>query len=262
MYTVTITPAATGPVTVTISIPSSTTSAGHSQEILAYELTGDPRPDPQREETDAMGNRWAVVRWSRAAGQITLARHVRCALATQYGPIFTSSTFPLARSSLPLEAWPGLRATAEVQSTASQMRALATELVRGAVTEIEAVARILGWVQSNVRYVCSRELCDLVPRVDALSTLDRLMGNCVNFANLCLALLRAAGIPALPVNGFVADRGGSHASHAWISVFFPDLGWVEFESSNWMPAYREVPVTFLLPQHITLYRGDGRWDNP
>jgi len=51
-----------------------------------------------------------------------------------------------------------------------------------------------------------------------------------------LALLRAVGIPCRYVNGFVADREGEeHACHARIEVLYPDIGWVEYESSYWMP---------------------------
>lgn len=73
-----------------------------------------------------------------------------------------------------------------------------------------------------------------------------------------MAPLQAAGFAVAPVNGFVADRPGSYAAHAWIAVYFPDLGWVKFESSNWMPLNRDIPVTFLLAQHTTPFWGEGR----
>ncbi len=257
-YTVTANPGAPGPVTITIPLPSSGRTLGHSQEIASCELLGVPSPDRQWEETDVLGNTWASMHWSWAAGELQLTRQIYSVEETFYRPIVTSSKYPVDLRTLPLEAIRWLGPTPEIQSTAREVRELSSELVDGSVAQIEAVGRILAWVRSNVRYACSAELCDPVPRVDASFTLDRLMGNCVNFANLTMALLRAAGIPALPVNGFVADRPESRASHAWIAVYFPDLGWVELESANWMPANREVPVTFLLPQHITLFRGDGR----
>jgi transglutaminase-like putative cysteine protease len=123
--------------------------------------------------------------------------------------------------------------------------------------EIEAVVRILSRVRESVRYACGKDLCEPVYRVDALATLDKGIGNCVCYANLALALLRAAGIPAKYVTGIVADRTESHAAHAWISAYFPSWGWVEFESADWMPASGLVPRTFNMPQHITIYTGGG-----
>jgi len=258
VYTVTATPEGAGPITVTVPIPLTSGSLGHTQTIALCEVVGDPRPDQQWEDTDGLGNPWATVRWFRAAGEVQLMRRVTCVEETRYGPIFTTSPYPVARSSLPWDVVRWLEPSSKVQATAPEIRKRALDLVSGTKTELEAVARILSWVHANVRYACSKDLCDPVLRVDALFTLEKLVGNCVNFANLTLALLRAAGIPAQPVNGFVADRTEARASHAWVAVYFPDLGWVEWESSNWMPGYREVPVTFLLPQHITLFRGDGK----
>lgn len=258
VYTVTATPDGAGPITVTVPIPSTGGSLGHTQTIASYEVIGDPRPDQQWQDTDGLGNRWATVRWFRAAGNVKLTRRVICVEETHYRPFFTTSSYPLNRNVLPWDVARWLESSSEVQATTPEIRKRALDLVSGTKTELEAVARILSWVHANVRYACSKEICDPVLRVDALFTLEKLVGNCVNFANLTLALLRAAGIPAQPVNGFVADRTEARASHAWVAVYFPDLGWVEWESANWMPGYREVPVTFLLPQHITLFRGDGK----
>jgi hypothetical protein len=147
-----------------------------------------------------------------------------------------------------------LRSTDQYQSDNATIAAFAAGVTDPSATQLDAVVRILSWIRLNLRYACSAELCDPVYRTDALFTMEKGMGNCVSYANLSIAMLRAAGIPAVEVNGFVADRAESNASHAWIAVYFPSRGWIEFESADWMPGYREAPQSFLMPQHITIWR--------
>ncbi|HLV65582.1 MAG TPA: transglutaminase family protein [Polyangiaceae bacterium] len=79
-------------------------------------------------------------------------------------------------------------------------------------------------------------------------------GVCQDFAHLELAALRAFGIPACYVSGYVYNapasceprRSGADASHAWISVWCPELGYVDFDPTN-----GSVPRD----EHITLARG-------
>jgi transglutaminase-like putative cysteine protease len=78
------------------------------------------------------------------------------------------------------------------------------------------------------------------PKYDAIYTLKAGSGNCQNLAQYSLALLRAAGIPARIVGGITLsnpwqvtlENGQSwvqrmgEGAHAWIEIYFPDLGWL------------------------------------
>src|SRR5665213_3398933 len=56
------------------------------------------------------------------------------------------------------------------------------------------------------------------------------------YAHLMIACLRSAGLAARYVSGYLHTHGetvlGAHASHAWVSVFAPPFGWVEFDPTN------------------------------
>ncbi|MEW5825542.1 MAG: transglutaminase domain-containing protein [Candidatus Bipolaricaulota bacterium] len=270
-YTV-IAAAGTGPsdVSVTISLPTSGGSLGHEQRIAACDLTADPALQSSREEMDTDGNRWFIAHWTDASGDASLVRRTRWLDETLYAPILTTSRYPIDPGVLPADALPWLAASAQVQSDAPAVAQLAGQLTTGAVMQIEVVARVLGWLHEHVAIA----ECDTpVPQIDALWTLENGRGICGNFSNLALALLRAAGIPSRPAWGYVADADAQNGiGHVWIDVFFPDLGWTEFESSPWVPSgaalvlemfnnhFPEtgVPATFLLPQHLTVARGDER----
>jgi transglutaminase-like putative cysteine protease len=76
------------------------------------------------------------------------------------------------------------------------------------------------------------------------STLENLLtrraGVCQDFAHLAVATLRLAGLPARYVSGYletVPPPGqpklqGVDASHAWVSVLVPELGWVDLDPTN------------------------------
>ena len=79
-------------------------------------------------------------------------------------------------------------------------------------------------------------------------------GVCQDFAHLMLACLRSLGIPARYVSGYLLTQPppgqarliGADASHAWVAVYCPRAGWVDFDPTNNL-----IPGT----EHITLAWG-------
>ena len=65
-------------------------------------------------------------------------------------------------------------------------------------------------------------------------------GVCQDFAQLMIGCLRSLGLPARYVSGYLLTHPpagqprliGADASHAWVSVFCPELGWVDFDPTN------------------------------
>jgi transglutaminase-like putative cysteine protease len=87
------------------------------------------------------------------------------------------------------------------------------------------------------------------------SVLEARAGVCQDFAHLGIACLRGWGLPARYVSGYLLTQPpheqprltGADASHAWLSVWCPEFGWVDFDPTNNIQAQTE---------HITL--GWGR----
>lgn len=89
-----------------------------------------------------------------------------------------------------------------------------------------------------------------------LEVLENKRGVCQDFAHLMIACLRALGLAARYVSGYLLTRPppgkprliGADASHAWVSVYSPGNGhdWIDFD-----------PTNNLLPntEHITLAFG-------
>lgn len=78
-------------------------------------------------------------------------------------------------------------------------------------------------------------------------------GVCQDFAHLTLAVMRSLGLPARYVSGYLMTRPppgqiklkGADASHAWISVWSPYAGWIDFDPTNGIIPEREhITVAF------------------
>jgi transglutaminase-like putative cysteine protease len=84
-------------------------------------------------------------------------------------------------------------------------------------------------------------------------------GVCQDFAHLAIACIRAVGLPARYVSGYIetiSPKGvekllGADASHAWFAAFIPGTGWVDFDPTN-----NQIPST----QHITIGWGRDYFD--
>lgn len=78
----------------------------------------------------------------------------------------------------------------------------------------------------------------------ALQALHQRKGVCQDFSHIMIACLRTLGLPARYVSGYLLTEPppgeikliGSDASHAWVSVYLPDLPpgqrWVDFDPTN------------------------------
>ena len=79
-------------------------------------------------------------------------------------------------------------------------------------------------------------------------------GVCQDFAHLELACLRALALPARYVSGYLLTRPppgqprlvGADASHAWLSLWCPEAGWVDLDPTN---------DTIAREEHVTLAWG-------
>jgi transglutaminase-like putative cysteine protease len=87
-------------------------------------------------------------------------------------------------------------------------------------------------------------------------------GVCQDFSNLFLCLARLLGVPARYVFGYVytgndrfpANQGEcapSDASHAWVQVYLPGLGWKSFD-----PTHGTIPRL----DHVRVAHGRFPWD--
>jgi transglutaminase-like putative cysteine protease len=84
--------------------------------------------------------------------------------------------------------------------------------------------------------------------------LENRRGVCQDFAHLLICCLRQQGLPAAYVSGYLLTKPpagqprliGADASHAWVSVYVPGVGWVDYDPTN---------ACFVGNEHIVVARG-------
>ena len=84
-----------------------------------------------------------------------------------------------------------------------------------------------------------------------LDVLHHRHGVCQDFAHLEIGCLRSLGLAARYVSGYLVTKPppgrprlvGADTSHAWLSAYFPDYGWIDFDPTNGV-----IPSA----EHITL----------
>lgn len=86
-----------------------------------------------------------------------------------------------------------------------------------------------------------------------METYQKRRGVCQDFAHLEIACLRSLGLAARYVSGYLLTDPppgrprlvGADASHAWLSVFCPTLGWIDLDpTNNQMPAFRHITLAW------------------
>ncbi|HMK08013.1 MAG TPA: transglutaminase domain-containing protein, partial [Anaerolineales bacterium] len=129
---------------------------------------------------------------------------------------------------------------------AGRLANLAGEITQGAPTDYDKAESIVDWLRRSMHYV--RESPGPPTGEDPVAwfLFDDKEGFCDYYASAAVLLLRSAGIPSRLAVGYA--QGAYDAarrrylvqaedSHAWPEVYFPGIGWVEFE-----PTASEPPL--------------------
>ncbi|HEY9077637.1 MAG TPA: transglutaminase domain-containing protein [Anaerolineaceae bacterium] len=120
----------------------------------------------------------------------------------------------------------------------ARVRDLSIRIVRNAKTPFDKAFLIQQYLRENYRYDLETPKADLQRDTVDVFLFESRRGFCSHFASAMAVMLRAAGVPSRVAVGYV---GGSYDerrnawqvtesfSHAWVEVYFPGLGWIEFE---------------------------------
>jgi transglutaminase-like putative cysteine protease len=80
-----------------------------------------------------------------------------------------------------------------------------------------------------------------------LDTLQTKSGTCRDYALFMIEALRRLGIAARFVSGYIAIPGdrahgyvGGGSTHAWVQVYLPSAGWIEFDPTNGIVGTRDL----------------------
>jgi transglutaminase-like putative cysteine protease len=87
-------------------------------------------------------------------------------------------------------------------------------------------------------------------------TLQSRRGSCRDFAVLMMEAVRSLGLAARFVSGYIYTPGdeiqGGGATHAWMQVYLPGAGWVDFDPTNSIVGNRNLIRVAMAwsPEHV------------
>ena len=231
---------------------------GPRQQLLRHELTIDPPPSAQTRREDFFGNavEYFAIQLAHTRLAVTATSEVELAVHDPQLHFQVQNSWEMAAARTRSET---TRATLEARqfTLASPMVAASPEIAAYAAASftsgrplLDAVHDLMGRIHRDFTYD---------PGFTTIATplahvFEHRRGVCQDFAHLAIACLRAFGLAARYVSGYIetlpapgqAKLVGADASHAWFAVYDPDAGWLDFDPTN-----NQIPID----QHITVAWG-------
>jgi transglutaminase-like putative cysteine protease len=156
---------------------------------------------------------------------------------------------PPLPSALPYEAWDELGRLIE---DGDHWPMLASSQYARTSPLVEDLARELGVAERNGRDPLTlvgnvadgiHDAFDYVKKSTGVNSpievsLDSRKGVCQDFSHIMIAVVRNLGIPCRYVSGYLYhdelhhDRSAEGATHAWVEVLLPGIGWAGFDPTN------------------------------
>ena len=211
----------------------------YDQRLLDTRIDIDPVPADLRWLHDVFGNAVAVACFEGTATALRIAAHATLDHRPSAVDAFALETYarryPFTYSS---EDMPDLIRSIERQHHDPER--IVDRWARGFIGDegrIETTVLLAGMtraIRRDFTYVGRSEPGTQSP----VETLARRAGTCRDFAVLMIEAARALGLAARFVSGYVYDpdrrddvTGGGN-THAWVNVFLPGSGWVEYDPTN------------------------------
>jgi len=214
-----------------------------AQRVLQSRLTIAPEPQYLHRRTDYFGNIAQVFMVQQPHNELTLTAASTVETTPPAAPApegtapWETAARRLAAREQPAElaacqfvfASPLVTVGADTMAYARPSFPPGTPVLAGAVD-------LMGRIFSEFTYDKSATTVD--------TTVERLLadrkGVCQDFAHLAISCLRSLGLAARYVSGYLNTTPppgkpklvGADASHAWLSLFVPDAGWVDLDPTN------------------------------
>ncbi len=221
---------------------------GHDQRIVDARLDITPTPIDLRWLHDVFGNSVAVARFGGRSAELRFESYV----LLDHRPTGSDDLLLAEQGAM----WPftyGPEEGTDLSRTIERHfpdpeRAVdrwAKRFVRenGPTDTLEVLSGITHAIRGEFSYI-ARENGGTQPPV---RTLKLGSGTCRDFAVLMMEAVRSLGFAARFVSGYLyspARDGGGHvgggATHAWVRVYLPGAGWVEFDPTNGIVGNRDL----------------------
>jgi transglutaminase-like putative cysteine protease len=230
---------------------------GRSQVCLAHAVRISPVPGTTRERRDYFDNRtlYFGIHESHRSMEVVAESDI-LVREREHSLLLDRTSWETARDVVArdrqaesLAAYSFVFDSPYVSSAHEELREFALPSFEPGRPLLEAVADLtrrifLGLVYDTTATETSTPLTEVI---------RQRRGVCQDFAHYEIGCLRAMGLPARYVSGYLSTTPppnerrlvGCDASHAWISTYLPSVGWVDFDPvNNLIPGERHVTIAY------------------
>ncbi|PAW55806.1 transglutaminase [Pseudomonas moraviensis] len=229
------------------------------QRCTEQQLLISPQPTTRRDELDVFGNPLTRLAFERPHDELQVnARLTVEVLARPLADFNQSPAWEQTRNALTYSSQP---LSAELlEACRYRFQSPYVHLKRSFVEFSESCfppgKPLLLGVQDLMQKIFSEFTFDAEATQVAtplVEVLERRRGVCQDFAHLMLACVRSRGLAARYISGYLLTQPppgqprliGADASHAWVSVFCPVSGWVDFDpTNNVQPALEHITLAW------------------
>ena len=229
------------------------------QRCLARELTVSPEPTRRVDALDVFGNPLTRLAFERPHDELEVGARLevevlaRPTLRLADSPAWEQVAHDLSYSGQPLS-------TEQMEAERYRFQSPYVHIKHGFATFADDCFSpgrpLLLAAQALMRKIFREFTYDAAATQVATpltQVLEEKRGVCQDFAHLMLACLRSRGLAARYVSGYLLTQPppgkprliGADASHAWVSVWCPRQGWVDFDpTNNLLPALEHITLAW------------------
>lgn len=225
-----------------------------SQRRLQHELSINPRPTLSDTHTDYFGNQTSLIGHQTPLDRLEIVSESQVAVALPFVPDPAETP-----------AWENVRARILTDRGGPTLEALEYCFDSPAISIPTGIHNYAAPSFSPGRPLLEAaadltkrifEDFEFDPTATTVSTpvekvLEERRGVCQDFAHFQIACFRAIGLAARYVSGYLETAPppggvkliGADASHAWVSIFCPDIGWIDLDPTNGcLPSMRHITI--------------------
>jgi transglutaminase-like putative cysteine protease len=215
------------------------------QRSLSHSLLLDPEPSWIQEDVDAFGNPIVRLEYDRSHERLAVTSELEVEIFPRgLQALQSAEAWEAVCSRLSYHAMP--MAPEDLDACRFRMQSSHVPLKQAFVDyaqECFAPGRPIAEVADELMRKVHREF-KYVPgsttnRTSIVEVLEKRRGVCQDFAHFMIGCLRSSGLAARYVSGYIRtlreggeESVGGDASHAWVSVYCPPLGWLDFDPTN------------------------------
>ncbi len=226
-----------------------------TQVVVDTRLEIDPEPAEFDEFTDLFGNR--VVQFGvhrphtslvvRSLSEVDLINGPELDGGVDWQHLAQTSATLSGPAALEIGMFRSSSQLVDLIAHGPQLHGLATRAFEPGIGVIDGARALCHLIHND--YAFDPSATDVATPLGDVIAQRR--GVCQDFAHLAVGCLRSLGLPARYVSGYLETDpppgqprlAGADMSHAWVSVWAGDLGWVDFDPTNdHLPVRRHVTV--------------------